>query len=51
MDYYGNTTWLDVATNTEYYSSELQLIQDDSQIGEEDNFPINSKVMVERNDY
>lgn len=29
MDYHGNTTWLDAATNTEYCPSELELIPEE----------------------
>jgi len=29
MDYHGNTTWLDTLTKTEYYTSELEFLQED----------------------
>ncbi len=30
MDYHGNATWLDAATNTEYYPSELELLPEEA---------------------
>ena len=31
MDYHGNTTWVDIKTNTEYYPSELEFIPDEKE--------------------